>query len=208
MTVNIFSCKMKLFLTVALIVPFDLGPQLRDPIANNSIQNYSLIKNVGGRCKTRKCWKCNWLFKCGSRVSGEIRLSFLSYFLWKSWGYSSVLLCSMKVICRLADCWNQAWKYETAKYVSIFRCLEIQLSIHCPTVDIGRARLPTLIKQYSSFKFSITLICPLQICFITRSDLEQVGTYELCRNRDSSWRCTVEGWDQWLQVGAREILVT
>lgn len=61
-SVNLFSCKMKLFQTVALIVPSDLGPQLRDPIANNSIQNYSLIKNVRGRCKTRKCWRCNFGF--------------------------------------------------------------------------------------------------------------------------------------------------
>lgn len=61
-SVNILSCKMKLFLSVALIVPFALGPQLRNPTANNSIQNYSLIKNVGGRYKTRKCWKCNFGF--------------------------------------------------------------------------------------------------------------------------------------------------
>lgn len=60
----------------------------------------------------------------------------------------------MKVICRLADCWNQVWKYQAAKYVSICRCLEIQLSIQCLTIDIGRARFSTLIKQHSSFKFS------------------------------------------------------
>lgn len=145
-----------------------------------------------------------WLYS----LWGNKTLSFLSYFLCKSQWYSSVILCSVKVICRLAGCWNQAWKYEAGKYVSVFRCLEIQLSIHCLTVDIGKARFSTLIKQYSSFKFSIRLICPLQICFITRSDLEKVGTYELCRNGDSSWRCTVEGLDQWLQVAARKILVT
>lgn len=50
---------MKLSMTVALILLFALGPWLRDPIANNSIQNYYLIKNVGGRYKTRKCWKSN-----------------------------------------------------------------------------------------------------------------------------------------------------